>query len=1647
MTYRISPQISADMWNLDDPTAAGARTAPAENGIADINIWHAWQKYSGQGVSVGIYDTGVDYAHVDLARNVDTSRHVVIDGTERSGNRTSGDWNAAHGTLVAGVIAGLDNGVGPTGIAYEASITAVDNGLLDWAGDMEALAQAWRYDVTNHSYSYAPFSDSLIDGPLSAALDTAARLGRGGLGTIMVKSAGNDRTKAGEETQLNGLQVDRHTIDVGAVDLNGKMPAYSNPGATLLVVTPSSGNTGEPKLMSTDLSGDAGREPGDYVFHDTADGFGQTSAATPQVTGTVALMLEANPNLGWRDVQDILAISARETGGAALQGHEQFVWKSNGSREWNGGGYHFSNDYGFGLLDASAAVRLAESWTQQQTSANEVIVSTGFQNAGTWIIPDADAFGDYDIPNTWVRQFTMDASISLDHIEIRFDHIKHDSLRDVVITLTSPSGMSSVLLGRPGLNPNSVTGDTDVDNFEIDKGWVFGSNAFRGETSAGLWTLSVSDMEHTDEGTFTNPHIIGYGSALSADNTYFYTDEFATFWTEERATLSDSNGGIDTLNGAALSGPATIDLTVGATSYIANRNLTIHGRGTVIENAVGGAGHDVIRGNAANNWLRGGDGNDQLDGRTGQDTLEGGEGNDTFAIDATALSGSFGGSPFTIPVWDMIVEKANEGVDTARVTVGGGLAAPVTEYLLHQNVENAVLVAPAGGYGYGFTLKGNALDNALTGGTGIDRIEGGDGNDTLNGAAGLDTLVGGEGDDTYHLSDVNFVSYDLEDSFGMEYDQVVEAANGGVDTMVVTPLSYHTSFGLAANVENLTVLGSVNATLYGDGVANRLTGNDGFNVVHGGGGDDTLNGGAAFDRLFGGTGDDTYELNGVYWQYIGAEDQAFIPLLDEIVEQADEGVDSVVLAGFEGAFTSFTLDVNLENLRVLGTYAFDLTGNDAGNRLTGNDGFNVIRGGAGDDVLDGGAAFDRLIGGTGDDTYELNGVYWQYIGAEDQAFIPLLDAIVEQADEGVDSVVLAGLEGEFTSFTLADHLENLRVLGTDAFDLTGNAVANVIDGNDGRNRIDGAAGADRMYGHGGSDHYLVDDADDLVIEFQDEGLDLVAATVSYTLAAVSSVEGLYAADKASTDAIDLTGNELANTIEGNAGANRLDGGAGADSLAGFGGDDTYVVDHAGDTVIERFGEGYDTVLTSVDFEVGWRADVERVVAVGDDDLSLTGNGFEQVLVGNAGRNVLRGGGAADTLDGGAGNDHLYGGEGEDTFLFSTPGEGVDTVFDFAPGDKIALKASAFGLAGGSLADAGVTFSFGSGATGAGPALFFDTATDRLFFDADGSGAGAAVELATFLAQPGKPGAIGNLGGVAATFEIQATGDFDRNGISDVLWRDRANNAVGAWMMDAKGGRSWADIGTVNVAYNVVASGDFDGDGVTDVLWRNDANGHTGAWLMRDGQPRGWLDLGNVDTAWTVKGVGDFDANGIDDILWSNQTTQKAGGWLMGAGSPRDWLELGNLNGWEAKGVGDFNADGVDDVLFFNEATRQVGAWRINSNGQPGGWWALPTLEAGMTIGEVADLNGDGTADIHLHDAASGVAKAWSMRNGAVAGALDQPGFDADWQLAGSGQLDGTGATDLIWHNTTTGAVTLNAAIPVPEQNGMGLTNASFLFVA
>ncbi|NCN89731.1 MAG: hypothetical protein GW936_09900, partial [Gallionella sp.] len=410
-----------------------------------------------------------------------------------------------------------------------------------------------------------------------------------------------------------------------------------------------------------------------------------------------------------------------------------------------------------------------------------------------------------------------------------------------------------------------------------------------------------------------------------------------------------------------------------------------------------------------------------------------GAGNDTYVVDN---------------VGDVIVEEVNSGTDSVQSSV---------TYTLSDNVENLTLTGTAAIDG-----TGNALDNVISGNSGVNVLAGLGGNDTyyvdntadvivenagegtdsvnssatytladnienltltgtaaingtgnaldnaitgnsgnnvLDGGTGADTMAGGAGNDTY-----------VVDNAG---DVVTEALNAGTDTV-----QSNISYTLGNNMENLVLTGADSLSATGNSLNNVIVGNSGNNLIDGGAGADTMSGGA---------GDDTYVVDNTG---------------DVIVEAAGEGFDTVQ------AGANYTLGANVENLVLDGTADISGTGNALDNEIIGNSGNNSLIGDAGNDTLNGGVGADSMAGGTGDDTYIVDDTG---------------DVVIEAMNAGIDTVQSS------VTHTLSGNVENLTLTGAASINATGNALDNILTGNSGANVLDGGAGADTLIGGQGND--------------------------------------------------------------------------------------------------------------------------------------------------------------------------------------------------------------------------------------------------------------------------------------------------------------------------------------------------------------------------------------------------------------------------------------------------------------------------------------------------------------------------------------------------------------------------------------------------
>ncbi|MEZ6122842.1 MAG: S8 family serine peptidase [Planctomycetaceae bacterium] len=461
--------LFGDQWHLLNSGQGGGRVG------ADANIQTVWDNYTGQGVTIGIIDDGLQLDHPDLVANINTQ----IDYDWNGGDTDPSPLLLAdfHGTAVAGVAAGKgDNGIGVSGAAPDAELVGLRliSGPITDQDEAEALT--FRDDVIDvYNNSWGPVDDGTISriGPQAlAALQQAATTGRGGLGSIHTWAAGNGGDATHDNVNYDPYANSRFTIAVGALTNSGVRSSYSDVGASLITTAYSNGGT--LGITTTDLSGPFGYDATDYT-----NTFGGTSSATPLVAGVIALMLEANPNLTYRDVTDILVHTGERVDA------QNSDWIQNGAGLW------VNHEYGFGGIDAAAAVAAAE--THRRLGPEESWTS-GVMSVAQPINDNAAVTNTITVPSG--------NPISMEYVELVFN-ATHSYIGDLEIVLTSPSGTRSVLA------------ETRVeDNAGSYPNWVFTTARNWDESSVGDWTLTVTDQKTGDTGTLNSFELRIYGTSL-----------------------------------------------------------------------------------------------------------------------------------------------------------------------------------------------------------------------------------------------------------------------------------------------------------------------------------------------------------------------------------------------------------------------------------------------------------------------------------------------------------------------------------------------------------------------------------------------------------------------------------------------------------------------------------------------------------------------------------------------------------------------------------------------------------------------------------------------------------------------------------------------------------------------------------------------------------------------------------------------------------------------------------------------------------------------------------------------------------------------------------------------------------------------------
>jgi subtilisin family serine protease len=552
-----SDPLLAYQWSIQN---VGASAFSSDLPVAgnDMNVTAAWAAgYTGKGIKVAVVDSGLEIKHEDLAANVDIANSYNF--ANGSNDPTPTFVGADHGTSVAGIIGAVAfNGLGGRGVAYNSRLRgynllwqAADGttplGIL--SNEAKALGTApysVDNDIFNASYGTSGFIRS-FNPQESAVLDNLRTL-RGGKGALVVHSSGNNfgELLRGADSRClwaNGARIscdDTNTdtknnnysvMVVGASNANGIKSSYSTAGASVWISAPGgeygldqsyfesplSSTSVQPAIVTTSLTGCKNdlNSKGKPNYINDLDSHGEnplaancqytatfngTSSAAPNASGVVALMLEANPNLGYRDIKYILASTAKR-----IHPNQEPVIPSGGpfpitlEQGWvkNSAGNWFSNWYGFGAINAGAAVNMAKSYVNYLPALKTWPSTLTVPSTATVPNTANGAALPFDMSNTPFNKIEY-VQVGVNIAQAPVSNLPLNNYPSGLwcnqIELSSPSGTKSILM-----HAFQGTGTYDAVNLVtspqsalVDA--MFLSNAFYGEPAKGTWILRVLDI-------------------------------------------------------------------------------------------------------------------------------------------------------------------------------------------------------------------------------------------------------------------------------------------------------------------------------------------------------------------------------------------------------------------------------------------------------------------------------------------------------------------------------------------------------------------------------------------------------------------------------------------------------------------------------------------------------------------------------------------------------------------------------------------------------------------------------------------------------------------------------------------------------------------------------------------------------------------------------------------------------------------------------------------------------------------------------------------------------------------------------------------------------------------------------------------------
>uniref|UniRef100_A0A0V0J8S6 Proprotein convertase subtilisin/kexin type 5 n=1 Tax=Schistocephalus solidus TaxID=70667 RepID=A0A0V0J8S6_SCHSO len=454
-----------DMWYL---------TRSSLNLGADMNVWEAWELgYTGNNSVVTIMDDGIDYTHPDLSQNYDKFASADINGHDADPMPNVTNKENKHGTRCAGQVAATgNNSVCIVGVAYNAKIGGIRmlDGRITDRVEAEALSHQRNY-IDIYSGSWGPDDTGVIyEGPGTLASDAfqlGATMGRRGLGNVFVWASGNGGRR-GDSCAADGYASSIYTLSVSSVSEKDTKPWYLEKCASTMVSTYSSGGPSERGIVTTDLN------------HECTTSHTGTSASAPIAAGIVALLLEANPNLTWRDVQYITVLTANS---------KPF---RDGDFMPNAAGHRYSYYYGFGLMDAGKMVRLGELWRQlpPQHRCTSKMRQVSRSLRGLFAEVYALNFtGCRPRPSSWPGDRIDEEGepvVFLEHVQL-FLNIAYGHRGLLRIVLQSPSGTQSEIMP-------TRSSDAFSEVYGLDR-WPLMSVQFWGEPAAGEWLIRIDNQQ------------------------------------------------------------------------------------------------------------------------------------------------------------------------------------------------------------------------------------------------------------------------------------------------------------------------------------------------------------------------------------------------------------------------------------------------------------------------------------------------------------------------------------------------------------------------------------------------------------------------------------------------------------------------------------------------------------------------------------------------------------------------------------------------------------------------------------------------------------------------------------------------------------------------------------------------------------------------------------------------------------------------------------------------------------------------------------------------------------------------------------------------------------------------------------------------